>query len=165
MQQQQGSVPDLCATHRPYTHSVPVLAPQYNPDTLSLSQFYSYGSSREGPVSSWQTKASCHVSISFCLFHPASEGCVHPAGALCGTSCLLSPPQLKVLPGGLGFQPCRDMMIPGAVQCICHTGCNAPAQAEGRRDAHLTPSKILAAELPIPEVTAAGQASPAQAES
>lgn len=35
---------------------------------FSLSQFCSYGFSREGLVSSWQTKASCHVSIVFCLF-------------------------------------------------------------------------------------------------
>lgn len=65
--------------------------------------------------------------------------------------------------GGLCFQPCRNMMIPGAVQCIYHTD-NAPAQTEGRRGAYLTPSRISAAELPVPEVTAAGQAFPAQAE-
>lgn len=136
--------------------------------TLSLSQFYSCGSNREGPVSSWQTKASCPVSISFCLFHPGSQGCVHP-GHCWGTVWHQLPTQThtarsKGLPGGLCFQPCRNMMIPGAVQCIYHTDNNAPAQTEVRRDAYLTPSKISAAELPVPEVTVVGQAYPAQAE-
>lgn len=136
--------------------------------TVSLSQFYSCGSSREGPVSSWQTKASCHVSIFFCLSHPGSEGCV-PPGHCWGTVWHQLPARThtarsKVLPGGLRFLPCRNLMIPGAVQCICHTDHNAPAQTEVRRDSYLTPSKISAAELPIPEVTVAGQAHPAQAE-
>lgn len=55
-------------------------------------------------------------------------------------------------------------MIPGAVQCIYHTDYNAPAQTEVKRDAYFTPSKISAAFMPVPEVTVAGQAYPAQAE-
>lgn len=119
-------------------------------------------------MSSWQTKASCHVSIFFCLSHAGSEGCV-PPGHCWGTVWHQLPARThtarsKVLPGGLRFLPCRNLMIPGAVQCICHTDHNAPAQTEVRKDSYLTPSKISAAELPVPEVTVAGQAHPAQAE-
>lgn len=90
--------------------------------TLFLSQFYSYGFSRGGPVSSWQTKASCHVSIFFCLFCPAQaqRGCVH-LGHCWGTVWHQGPlrhTQLSVdcCQGGICFLPCRNIMVPGAVQ-------------------------------------------------
>ena len=73
-------------------------------------------------MSSWQTKASCHVSIFFCLFHPllAQRGCVQ-LGHCWGTVWHQLPAQThsalsRFLLGGLCFLPCRNIMVPGAVQ-------------------------------------------------
>lgn len=72
-------------------------------------------------MSSWQTKASCHVSIFFYLFLLLSQrGCVH-TGHCWGTVWHQLPAQTRSAPsrlllGGLCFLPCRNFMVPGAVE-------------------------------------------------
>lgn len=157
--------------HTDPTHFVPVLAPQDNPapspDTLSLTVLQLRLQQRRTreqladqgimpreylplPFSSWFRGLCSPWAL---LGH-----CVAPAAC--------SDPHIpeQSATRGLCFQPCRNVMIPGAVQCIYHTDCNAPAQTEVKRDAYFTPSKISAALTPVPEVTVAGQAYPAQAE-